>query len=168
MEEEKTEKSQSDDVRAGGVIPGVILIILGILFLLPRLGVDFGKLWPTFILAPGLAFWAFYLVSGRKEKNAGILIPGTITTLIAVFFYYLSATSWEKLSTLWPLFPLIVGISFYVFYLASGRKEKGILVPANILSLIGVLFLALNSISYNLWPLILIIVGVFFLVPRKR
>ena len=34
MEEEKIEKTRDDDTKVGGVIPGAILIILGILFIM--------------------------------------------------------------------------------------------------------------------------------------
>jgi len=152
----------------GGIIPGVILIVLGILFLLPRLGVDFGNLWPMFLLAPGISFIIYYIFSTNKEKSSGILIPGTILVLMSVFFYAQTFSGWANSDKLWPIYPLIVGIAFYVKYLGGFRKDRGILVPANILTAIGIVFLILNYYSFNLWPLILIIVGLAFVLSGMR
>lgn len=169
VKEEKIEKeSTKPDQRYGGVIPGTILIVLGILFLLPRLGIDFGNLWPTFLLAPGLAFIIYYLLIPNRQKAAGILIPGLILTLLSFFFYYQTSNDWVDADKLWPIYPLVVGIAFYVFFLGSDKKDRGILIPATILSCVGILFLILNYYSFNLWPLVLIIVGLFFILTSKR
>jgi len=168
IKEEIPEVQHVKEERYGGVIPGTILIILGILFLLPRLGINFGNLWPTFILAPGLAFIIFYLVSPNRKQIAGILIPGVILTLIASFFYYQSFSDWANAEKLWPVYPLAVGIALYTFYIASGRKDRAILVPANILTLMGLAFLVLNYYSFNFWPLILIIVGLILILTSVK
>jgi len=167
-EQKNNDEEKMKERDRGSIIPGVILIVLGILFLLPKLGIDFGVLWPTFILAPGIAFFAFYLVSGNKEKNVGILIPATITTLLAIFFYFESFTDWKYAEKLWPVYPLIVGIAFFVTYLVNKRRDRGFLVPAGILGSIGILFLIVNFISVNLWPLFLILAGLYFIVFPKR
>jgi len=165
---EEEENKESLEKNYGGVIPGTILIILGILFLLPRLGVDFGNLWPTFILAPGLAFIIFFVVSKNKKKTAGILIPGIILTFLSIFFYYQAYSFWANANLLWPVYPLIVGLSFYAFYFASSRKDHGALIPANILTGVGVLFLILNYYSFNLWPLLFIIIGLLLVLSSAR
>lgn len=165
MEEET--KELKDSAR-GGIIPGVILIILGILFLLPRLGLDFGKLWPTFMLAPGLALAIFYAVSENKKKDAGIVIPATILILLSAFFYYMAVVSWQNIHLLWPVFPFVVGIALYLFYFLGGRKDKGSFISANILALVGIVFLVLNLLSYNFWPLILVVLGLIFILRSKK
>jgi hypothetical protein len=174
MTEEKEEVGKEEDgekvakqSNTGKIIPGVILIVLGILFLLPKLGINFGNLWPLFILAPGLAFLTFCYFSPDKQKQAGILIPGTILTLISIFFLYMNYAGWEKSDKLWPVYPLIVSIAFYLTYLGGGRKDKGLLVPANILGVVAVLFLIFGAVSFNLWPLILIIVGLFIILKKN-
>jgi len=169
--DEKTEKVEksTDPEDHGRLIPGVILIVLGIVFLLPRLGIDFGNLWPLLVMAPGIAFFVYYFLSKDRENKAGIIIPAAITVLLGFFLLYQNLSSWTDADKLWPIYPLIVGISFYAFYLASGRKEKGILIPANILSLVGIGFLFLNFLTFNLWPLFLIITGlVLILLPYRK
>jgi hypothetical protein len=164
-EETPSKKLERD---SSGIIPGVILIVLGILFLLPRLGVDFGNLWPTFLLAPGISFLIFYFFSINKKKNSGILIPAVILILTSFFFYGQTFSSWANAEKLWPIYPLIVGLSFYAKYLGGGKEDRGILMPANILTGAGLLFLVLNYYSFNLWPLILIIVGMCFILSAVR
>ena len=42
--------------RRSGILPGVILILLGLIFLLDNYGytvIDIGKLWPIFLIVPG-------------------------------------------------------------------------------------------------------------------
>jgi hypothetical protein len=161
--EEPREKKQR-----GELIPGTILIILGLLFLLPKLGINFGNLWPMFILAPGISFFVFYLFSNDRQKIRGVLIPAVITTSIAVLFFVLNFTSWEFLEKLWPFFPIFVALAFYVTYF-SGQKDRGLLVAANILSVTGLVFLSINIFSVNLWPLILILVGLYIILfPRRK
>lgn len=168
IKDEKGIEEREKKPSRGELIPGTILVILGILFLLPKLGIDFGNLWPTFILAPGLAFFVFYFSSGDRPKNAGILIPATITTLIAVFFFALNFTSWKYMENLWPLFPIIVAASFYFAYFMGLPKGRGILIPANILTAVGITFLLVNFLSVNLWPVLLIMAGLYFLLfPGK-
>ncbi len=169
-EQEAEEKSENNTSKKeyGGIIPGVILIVLGILFLLPRLGVDFGNLWPTFLLAPGISFIIYYIFSQNKEKTSGIMIPGTILVLLSSFFYFQAFSGWDDSDKLWPIYPFIVGLSFYAKYLAGYKKDRGILMPANILTGVGILFLILNYYSFNLWPLILIVAGMFFILSAVR
>jgi hypothetical protein len=64
---------------------------------------------------------------------------------------------------------LIVGIAFYTFYFASekSKKDRGVLVPATILSAIGILFLVMAKFSYKLWPVILIAVGILIIFNRS-
>lgn len=164
-DEEKEEKHNSK----GAILPGMILIILGLAFFLPQLGIgESGDLWPAFILAPGLGFLALYLASDNRKRMAGLLIPGVISALIAIFFFVLNYAGWEHMKTLWPMFPLFVGISFYTFYLGSGRQNPGILIPANILLLVGVVFLALSSYSYKFWPIVLIGLGLIMIFFGKK
>jgi hypothetical protein len=169
VNEKIEEQNEERQMNRGAVMPGVILIIVGLIFLLPQFGIGSANgLWPAFILAPGLGFIAMWLTSKNKAKDAGLLIPGTIITLISAFFFYLNWAGWSKMANLWPIFPLIVGIAFYKFFFASGRRDRGILVPANILLLVGLFFLILQSYTYKLWPIILILLGILMIVAGKK
>jgi hypothetical protein len=70
--DENEEKESGDSFRRrkrlfyGGIYPGIWLIVIGIFFLLGNFGVlqgdVWGKLWPIFIIMPGL----FMLLRSRR------------------------------------------------------------------------------------------------------
>jgi hypothetical protein len=76
------------------------------------------------------------------------------------------------MGTLWPVFPIIVGLAFLAGYFAGNREQPGLLWPAAIIGGTGLTFLVITgtSLGYGvlgqLWPLVLIAAGVFMLVPR--
>jgi hypothetical protein len=112
----------------------------------------------------------------NPKHRAGLVLGGTIPFLLGVFFFAttLGILSWSDQGTLWPVYPLVVGVAFFAAYLASGRKQAGYLVPAVVLTGVGVVFLGVLQIagSYaaigKLWPIFLIIAGVLMLVPGLR
>lgn len=156
----------------GPLLPGIILVSVGAAFLLAELNIIKSEMiWPMFILAPGLGFLIMYFYNENRRANAGLLIPGMITSLIGAFFFYLNATDWKNMEFLWPVFPMIVGVSFLAFYFGGGRqkKDQGILIPAGILLGVGILFVIFARFSYKFWPVILIVLGLIMLVnTRKR
>ncbi len=63
----------------GLLVPGGILLVYGVLFLLTEGGQSVGKLWPLFILGPAFGLFELYVFSrGRK----GSMIPVFILTAI--------------------------------------------------------------------------------------
>ena len=155
----------------GPLLPGIVLIVVGLAFLLSQYNViTSDQVWPMFILAPGFGFLALYITSSNKRASSGLIIPGVITVLLGLFFFYLNFTSWNQMEFLWPIFPLIVGVSFYLYFLGNGREksERGILIPATILTAVGIIFLALAGFSYKLWPIVLIAMGALMLFTGRR
>ena len=144
--------------------PGVILIVLGLIFLLPNFtSWRFDELWPLLILAVGATFLVGYL---ENRTNYGLLMPATILIVIGCLFLYTETSGWHHMAELWPVFMLAPGIGFFMMYL-FGKKEKGLLIPASILTGIGVIFLFGQSEYGYLWPIILIIVGIVLLMNSK-
>jgi hypothetical protein len=146
------------------VFPGILLILLGIVFLLPNfMDVRVGDLWPVFLLGPGLAFFIMFT---RDKKNYGLLMPATILTVMGLMFFgtTLRMTSME---TIWPMFVIAPGLGLFLMYLL-GKREKGLLVPAGILICVGLVFLiGVSEYSY-LWPAVLIAIGIVLLLNAKR
>jgi len=158
--------------RSGNVIGGSILIAIGIWFLLSAFGVDLpriGSLWPIFPTLGGLAFIAAYMAS--SGRNAGLLVPGVGGFLLGVFFFLITVGPfrWRDMDSLWPVFPLIGGITFVVVWWADGQRERGLLVPAGLGMGVGVVGLVATlgglraSLIARLWPVILVVVGVYLL-----
>jgi hypothetical protein len=167
-------KELSSDKR-GNLIGGLILIAIGLWFLLGGLGVnlpDIGRLWPIFPTLAGLAFIAGYFMGSQKE--AGLLIPGIGAFLTGLFFFFFTfgIFEWGEMGRLWPVFPLIGGIAFAAVWLADGRKEPGLLIPAGAALAVGIIGLTftLGGLSFALigayWPVILIVIGLGILTQN--
>ena len=71
------------------------------------------------------------------------------------------------MDSLWPVFILAPAAGFLAMYL-GGEKDKGLLVPAGILSGVAVLFLLARSGFGDLWPVFLIIAGIIMILSQLR
>lgn len=50
-----------------GILPGIILVVLGMIFLLNNYGYtnfDIGKLWPFFLIIPGI-----FIILGKSKED---------------------------------------------------------------------------------------------------
>jgi hypothetical protein len=146
-------------------LPGIMLIILGVLFLIANFAnVHLDALWPVFVLGPGVAFIVMFF---RDRNNYGVLMPGTILTIIGLLFFACTVYGWDQMEHLWPLFIMAPGLGFVMMYL-FGKHERGLLIPAGILTGLGLVFLLDANESEYLWPGVLILVGLLFLVRWKK
>jgi hypothetical protein len=154
--------------RSGVMTAGLALIGTGAVLLLAQwLGWD--KIWPLFSLLGGLGFLAGYAVSGFKEE--GFVFAGTVAVLIGLFFFgfTLDFWDWAEMAVLWPVFPLIGGVAFFVLFLADRKHDVGVLGVGCAAILVGEVGLAvtyglLGSDIVKLWPLLLILMGLIGLV----
>jgi hypothetical protein len=157
--------------RSSALVPGLVLIALGVWFLADSLGLrlpGLGDLWPLFPLVSGLAFLAQYFLGGRRDE--GLVFTGVSAALIGAFFLSitLGPLDWGDLGRLWPVFPLIGGLAFLVQWLVK-PADRGLLVPAGLGLLVGLVALAftlnlLGSEVARLWPLLLILLGLGMLI----
>jgi len=154
---------------------GTIFLLIGGFLLLNNF-FDFNffsmsKLWPIFVLGPGLVFEVSYFTS---KKAPGLLVPGGILSTYGLFFFFMTFTSWLFLGELWPIFILGPAVGLFQLYLAIGRP-KGLLIPVGILTAVGGVFLSieilggfLSFINYSiLAPVIFIVVGVIIIFGRS-
>ena len=150
-------------MKTSDMVIGVGLVILGILFLFENFGYiafDFQDIWPGCVILAGAGFWIGYI---QDKKNSGLLMPGTILIIYGLMFFYCSVEGWQSMSYLWPLFIIGPGIGFFMMYL-FGQKEKGMLIPASILTGLGILFMLSKSGVMRYWPIVLIILGIVMIV----
>jgi hypothetical protein len=161
------------------VIVGISLILLGLLFFAVTQGafqLNWENIWPAFMIFAGLLLIVYAFSMDQPGRRAGLVIAGTIALLVGSFFMTttLGLISWNDQGVLWPVYPLIVGVGFLAGYFASGRETTGYLMPGAGLIVIGLVFLTINLVSFNygdigrLWPLFLIVAGLFLLVQRRR
>jgi hypothetical protein len=164
--------------RGGAMFWGLVLIAAGVWFLLNAMGIHtpgMGAMWPIFPTLVGMGLFGVWLFSSNKREAAGIAIPATINLLIGLFFFAftLKVFHWGDMAFLWPVFPLIVGISFIVAWILSLFREWGFLIPGGIVSAVGIIGLTFTMAGQNLWflatilrwwPLILIALGIAILL----
>lgn len=98
-----------DRTAFGLMMPATILLVYALLFFTCEAGGwhILGRLWPVFILAPGLGFFMLYLV-GRRE--AGLLIPATLLTGISLIFLLIN----HGYGYLWPAVLILAGVLLLV------------------------------------------------------
>ena len=114
----------------------------------------------VFVILAGVGFWIGYV---QDKKNHGLLMPGTILIIYGVMFYYCSMEGWYYMTYLWPVFIIGPGIGFFMMFI-FGQKEKGLLVPASILTGIGILFMLSKTGVIRYWPVLLIVLGIVIIV----
>ncbi|WP_078381281.1 LiaI-LiaF-like domain-containing protein [Sutcliffiella halmapala] len=157
----------------GKVFSGLLLIFMGIVFLLQTLGVfviSWGHFWPLFILVPGIIFHLSFFLSGAQKSMAGLLVPGGILVIIGLLFFFEIATSWSYSHATWPIYLFAVAFGLFELWF-FGTREVGLLIPVLILTVLGVFFIIEQFIAFpiqHLWPLILIVVGLYLLIGKNR
>jgi hypothetical protein len=162
-------------MRKSNIFWGLLLIIIGSVALLGKFYnfefISWYRLWPLFVLLPGLAFELGYFSTGR---NPGLLVPGGILTTIGLLFLFETYTNWSLAGYTWPIYPLSVAIGLFQLYLFGGR-EKGLLVPVFILGGVSLISLA-NIISRRIFslsisgfilPVALVLLGVYILLRKN-
>ncbi len=154
---------------------GLILLALGIYGILNNF-FDFNffsmsRLWPVFVLVPGLAFeWSYF----STRRAPGVLVPGGILTTLGLLFLFETNTLWFFSAYTWPVYILAPAIGLFQLYLYGGQ-HKALLIPVSILTIVaafsfsstlfGILFFTNGSI---IWPIALVLVGLFILFSKNN
>ncbi|WLR43144.1 hypothetical protein LC087_02755 [Bacillus carboniphilus] len=110
-----------------------------------------------------MVFHLAYFFSSKEQRNAGLLVPGGILTSIGFILLFEEWSHWSYAAVTEPLyiFAVVIGLFELWFF---GERNKGLLVPIFILSLIGfyLFFSAFFTLGEEqIWPVILIIIGIF-------
>ncbi|MHB8076517.1 LiaI-LiaF-like domain-containing protein [Desulfosporosinus fructosivorans] len=154
-----------------GVFGGLILVVVGGFLLANNLGewhmFSMERLWPIFVLIPGLVFELSYF---SRDRNPGILVPGGILTILGLLFFFETFTDWQFAAFTWPVYPLAVAIGLFQLYIFSGRP-RGLLVPVFILTAVsGVAFATMFINTIQQWvnlnlvfPSLLVLAGLLLI-----
>ncbi len=142
------------------VLPGIMLIVIGVVFLLAQQAV---------VAAIGIAF----LVAFFYARNYGLLVPGGIMTGLGLGIVYQSQS---QVKAGWAVV-LGLGLGFISIYLfdvmTGGRRgaQWWPLLPGGVLAVIGLLQAGgqygVTGAIGRWWPLILIAIGVYLLFRRR-
>lgn len=145
----------------------ILCLIVGFLLTIDNLGILTGtwKLWPIFSLFLGIGgVWTFRAGSKRDLIVLGI---GTYLIFISIFFFVLNFTSWSLMSKVWPTFIGVLGFSSLIItYFAE--EKKWFAVSGLFFIFLSLIFFMVFTIEAKLWPISLILFGIWVLLIPKR
>jgi hypothetical protein len=150
---------------------GFILLGIGLFFFAIRMNFDLIQpylTWPTLIIIIGLAL----LLQASSGKDSASIFSGVFLTGLGIHFHAVTKiASWPE-----PLqmITLLTGIAFLIQY----KKAKEGLIPGLLLTILSLWFIFFNNNTpsvqnifarvENLWPIVLMIVGAYFIFFRKK
>ncbi|GGH89076.1 putative RDD family membrane protein YckC [Pullulanibacillus pueri] len=154
------------------VLTGLILLAVGIYFLLRTFHLPYLSTfnsWPSFFIIIGFAFFAYSYFSKEHDSIfVGVLLLG-----LGIHFHFKDHVSWWPSGL--PMYGLIIGLAFLARYF-KGRKTG--LIPGIIftgLSVLDFFYERVQTFTYkitsfigNLWPLVLIALGLSLLLSKKK
>lgn len=155
--------------RKNGIVLGIILIILGLLFLAREIAPQYFQFWdwPFIIIGLGGIFLLWAILSG----TGGLAVPGSILAGIGSIFYYQNLTgNWESWSYIWAIIPGFVGVGIIISGIIDRNYKEAFSGGLILLLISGILFFAFGS-AFGLpteitmyWPALLILLGMVALV----
>jgi len=169
--------------RRGAIVPGIILILVGLVLLLQQLVPSFfgwDRLWPLFPTLGGVAFLTGWLFS--RDREPGLLFVGTGATLVGLFFFPFTfgLFRWADMSRMWPAFPIIGGLAFLALFAGGRFRDWGAAGVGCVAMLVGIIAFGFTLFRFprtlsvallKLWPLGLIFIGLIALasafLPRR-
>jgi hypothetical protein len=148
------------DTQRARMIPGLILIVLGIAFLLVQY-FEFGP--ALFLTLLGLVF----LIPYALTRNYGLLIPGCILTGIGIGLVFDRPPLHSAIAV-----PIGLGLGFIAIFviqlLVARHSHWWPLIPGGILVLVGVAegIPQAQMLIEKGWPLILVLIGLLILAGQ--
>lgn len=168
-------------MRRKSILSGLILILVGLWFLASNLGfrwpgfLDWGQLWPAFIILGGLiSLWSYF---SSQNQDPDQIFLGVAAIGVGCFFFLFTLElrlpvfgrfEWNRMAEWWPGFVLIGGLAFLARFILTGFRDVQALV-LGILALIGAVIAFAFSLGFlsrtfarrllDFWPLILVILG---------
>ena len=145
------------------LIPGFILLCLGLIVAVTELlpGIEGGWLGALFLGSLGLAFWAIFFV---RRDFWWALIPGGVLWTVALVAGLSETLDGEVAGAV-----LFLGLGLTFAALSLVRTPAGglrwALIPAGVMLLLGLAVLVAtgNELFRYLWPVALILVGLYLL-----
>lgn len=147
------------------LIPGAVLLSLGVLILVESLLPGVPWTGAIFLGGIGLAFWLVYLVS---RENWWAVIPGGVLLTLAVVAGVDPFISGDASG---GIFLLGTGLTFTLVGLlpSSQGSMRWAFIPAAVLLLLGIFLVTpLTPVLNYIWPLALIVLGLYFVLRNLR
>ena len=162
-----------DKGRRSALAGGIILILLGLLFLAAQLGLlswPNELTWPLIMVGIGAAM----LIIGLLAGEPGMAVPACVVAGIGGILYWQNSTGqWETWAYVWTLIPGFVGIGTILTGLFEWKWEtiRGglwlLVISAILFAIFSSIFSPMfggKSLLGQWWPLLLILLGVLTLL----
>jgi hypothetical protein len=142
---------------------GILLSVIGVFLAIDSFtdAVVLYKLWPLLLTLLGTGFFGIYIQRARREGS--YISVGTFIVGLSALALYCNFTSWNTLSSLWPVFIALLGVSMVTCYLFGNRRPAILLTGLLFISL-AIAFYLIFSFNNSLWWTIFILAGCSFVV----
>jgi hypothetical protein len=167
----KSTKGESDMKKVFTIVVACFFILIGILGLVSSL-TSFHISWNFFGAIIPLLLGVFFEVQYFSEKKeAGILVPGGILTVVGILVL-LEHLFGEGISEyIWPLYIVAPAIGLFQLYWYGG-KQKALLIPVSILTIFCLVSLMITLYKIPpfsfLIPIVLLVIGFYMLWTYLR
>jgi len=147
------------------IFGGIILVLLGLLFLAREIAPQYFQFWdwPFAIIGLGLLFVLWALLS----STGGLAVPGAILAGIGGILYYQNIRNdWSSWAYIWALIPGFIGIGVILGGIIDRNYRDGFSSGLTLLLISTCLFFAfgskfgLQSEVTQYWPVLLIAIGI--------
>ena len=158
--------------RRAGITGGVILILIGLLFLAREIISEWVPEylqywdWPVIIIGIGALFIIWAILSGI----GGLAVPGSIIAGIGGILYFQNMFGdWRSWAYVWGLIPGFVGIGVIISGIIDRNYKEAFSGGVTLIMISAILFFAFGT-SFGLrpeitryWPVLLVLLGVIAL-----
>ncbi|WP_237690941.1 hypothetical protein [Paenibacillus caui] len=158
---------------------GPILILLGVFMLIKgeinwSTGNTFTYFWPTLFIIPIGVFFHWLYFSILQRRGIGVLVPGGVLFTVGVVCQI--SMVFDNWDVMWPGFILAPAVGLFEMYW-FGNRNKWLLIPINILTVLSLLFFAVFSLGSLIGSLsggqpviaaILLIAGCLMMFKRRE
>lgn len=157
-------------MKKNSVLPGLILIMIGLYFLLKQFNISFPYSeiifsWQSILVLIG----AIMSFQGFSNKDDNKMFGGIILLGLGIYFH--ATGPFQVLNGHWAYYTLIISIAFFMKYFVNKRDG---LAPAFVLLAISAMALFSGTITswfqdfQAFWPVLLIGLGIYFLFFKKN
>ena len=144
----------------------ILLITIGLLIALDSmLKISIiPKLWPILLTLLGTGLIGIFIK--RKISGSLYMAAGGYLICFSGLALYCNFTSWNQISSLWPLFILFLGIVFLTQFLVN-RQKRSLLLASLLLLSVSIFFLFVFTLNIQFWWSIFILIGISLLIAAQ-
>jgi hypothetical protein len=177
-----SDPNESTRSRTIVTLVGLLLIVLGVLFLIGRMiSVDVERLaWPFFVIVPGVLVFLFSLARGNQAGERLAMLGSAVTMVGTILLLQNSFDYFQSWAYAWALvFPTSVGVGQIIYGSIKHRAEMT--ATGRRLAVVGIILFVVLAVFFEFvigfggrgialggggWAVVLIVVGAVLLVGR--